>query len=1061
MKRMMMLAAAAFSVALAATGDVVVKTERLNPADAKWNFKTIPRPSKSDAANGAKVEFVGNAPDRQSGAPTGLTDGILPRVGNHPAGYSFFSNENSAPGSMLMDLGRATAIAQINSYSWHEHPPAQGARAPQVFALYGSAAANPDPKNPSAPEWTKIADVDTRPNKTGEDWGGQYGTSIGDAGKTIGTFRWLLWVSQATMSPKESPVHTHSFFCELDVHTPETLAKAGDAELAEQRLKEIVVVFKTHFDIGYHDFPSNIVKRYQTSFTDGALKLIDASRKLPADLQFTWTIPGWPMEQMAGPGQTPERRERALQAIKEGRFAVHALPFSIQTESLDLEDLVRGLTFSADLARSVGIEIPRAAKMTDVPCHTWVIPTLLKHAGVNFLHIGCNGASHNIAVPPLYWWEGPDGSRVLTAFSGDYGTGLFPPDSWPYRTWLAMEMTGDNQGPPTDAQVENIRGRVAKQFPDVKLKFGKMEDFYDAIIAEHNTNIPVVRADTPDTWIHGFESMPIETKVAWNTRPLETTAGILDTQLRAAGLSSPTPLAPQLAKAYEQSLLYGEHTFGMYGSSPGGFWYGDAWKKERANGRYKRFEAIFDAKRDYAHYAARIATNAVAERMTMLAKNVAFDGPRVVVFNPLPWKRSGNVETPNGLFFAKDVPACGYRTYTRPKSYDASSDAATMIKNYFFRLRVDPSTGGIFSLTDAKTGRGLIANRTGQYLHERFCATNVMAFYHAYAKVPTSWAVNDFGKPGMPGVDKSPYAQIVLTNWNVSHQQSALANSITLRCDNAAPLAKSVTLKYTLYNERPYLDVEWRIDDKTPDPMPEGGWLAFPFAIEKPVFKLTRVGSIIDPAMDIIAGGNRTLLCLNSSMTVTGPDGYGVGLCPLDSPLVSLGEPGLWRYSDTYIPTAANVFVNLYNNEWNTNFPLWQDGSWNSVVRIWVVNAADGAEKNLITPGWESRSPLIADIADGPGGKLPAENSGLSLSRRGVLVTAFGPDPYSDKTVLRLWEQAGESGACEVILPAGMRASHAIPVNLRGEPAGDAIAISGGAFRVRLSAFAPASFRLE
>ena len=96
------------------------------------------------------------------------------------------------------------------------------------------------------------------------------------------------------------------------------------------------------------------------------------------------------MEQMAGAGQTPDRREKVLQAIKEGRFAVHALPFSLETETLDLEDLVRGMTFSADLARSVGIDIPRAAKMTDVPCHTWIVPTLLKHAG---REVSCTSAA--------------------------------------------------------------------------------------------------------------------------------------------------------------------------------------------------------------------------------------------------------------------------------------------------------------------------------------------------------------------------------------------------------------------------------------------------------------------------------------------------------------------------------------------------------------------------------------------------------------------------------------------------------------------------------------------
>jgi alpha-mannosidase len=55
--------------------------------------------------------------------------------------------------------------------------------------------------------------------------------------------------------------------------------------------------------------------------------------------------------------------------------------------------------------------------MTDVPEHTWMMATLLKHAGIDFMMIGCNGASAPLKVPLLYWWQGPDGSRVLTFYS--------------------------------------------------------------------------------------------------------------------------------------------------------------------------------------------------------------------------------------------------------------------------------------------------------------------------------------------------------------------------------------------------------------------------------------------------------------------------------------------------------------------------------------------------------------------------------------------------------------------------------------------------------------------
>ncbi len=570
--------------------------------------------------------------------------------------------------------------------------------------------------------------------------------------------------------------------------------------------------------------------------------------------------------------------------------------------------------------------------------------------------------------------------------------------------------------------------------------------------------------------------------------PLEGAVAMLDTELRAADVNPPS-LAQPLARAYENSLLYGEHTFGYYGTQPGGFWFGDEWKQKLADGAYDRFLKSFEDKSDYIRTTANILTNALDDRMRLLAQNVDVDGPRIVVFNPLPWRRSGEVEVqlPEGdwtglrdltsgrilklsavdgrtlRFVAGDVPPAGYKTFQPVAgaiTQETVSSSAGMIENKFFRLKVDAARGGLVSFVDLKTGRELIAardeNSFGSYWYERFASTNVDDFVKSYCRR----FVSDFGKPGMPGPDKSPYAALSLTNWTVAMQASPLAKTIILRSADAAPLAKAVTLKYTLYDSQPYLDVEWVVEDKTPNPIPEGGWLCFPFAIDQPKFQLSRLGSLIDPAKDILEGGNRHLLCLNSGLTITGRDGYGVGLCPLDSPLVSLDQPGLWKFSRHGAPGRSRVFVNLYNNQWNTNFRLWQSGSWNSRVRIWTFRGAN-PEKNLITPAWEARSPLLAVSGSGPHGKLPVTKTGLSLSRRGVLVTLFGPDPYSGRTLLRVWEQAGNSGSLAVKLPAGFRAARALPVNLRGQPAGDPLNITGGSFSFKLAAFAPASFQLE
>lgn len=57
-------------------------------------------------------------------------------------------------------------------------------------------------------------------------------------------------------------------------------------------LREVIVVFKTHFDIGYTDMASNVVQRYRTKMIDDALKVVDQNRSLPPDEQFVSTIPG-------------------------------------------------------------------------------------------------------------------------------------------------------------------------------------------------------------------------------------------------------------------------------------------------------------------------------------------------------------------------------------------------------------------------------------------------------------------------------------------------------------------------------------------------------------------------------------------------------------------------------------------------------------------------------------------------------------------------------------------------------------------------------------------------
>src|SRR5208337_3834487 len=91
-----------------------------------------------------------------------------------------------------------------------------------------------------------------------------------------------------------------------------------------------------------------------------------------------------------------------------------------------------------------------------------------------------------------------------------------------------------------------------------------------------------------------------------------------------------------------------------------------------------------------------------------------------------------------------------------------------------------------------------------------------------------------------------------------------------------------------------------------------------------------------------------------------------------------------------------------------------------------------------------------------------AERSPPRPIGRRLLVTAFGPNPYGEGTVLRFWEQAGDGGEFAVHLPRGMMVGTAQPCDLRGQPIGAPIAVSRhGVFSVKIRSMAPASFILS
>jgi alpha-mannosidase len=75
-------------------------------------------------------------------------------------------------------------------------------------------------------------------------------------------------------------------------------------------LETVIIVYKTHFDIGYSETVQQVVHDYRTSMTDRVLEAIDKNSSQPKDKQFVWTVSGWPMKQILWEGQAPERGKK-------------------------------------------------------------------------------------------------------------------------------------------------------------------------------------------------------------------------------------------------------------------------------------------------------------------------------------------------------------------------------------------------------------------------------------------------------------------------------------------------------------------------------------------------------------------------------------------------------------------------------------------------------------------------------------------------------------------------------------------------------------------------------
>lgn len=909
---------------------------------------------------------------------------------------------------------------------------------------------------------------------------------------------------------------------------------------------KIILVFKTHFDIGFTDLATRVIDSFHARMLPKVVQTCLETQSLGPSLHYVWTMPSWPLLQTLFPpihaepgtngnrpvkeGEEADILETGRRLAMEGQIAWHALPFTTHTEACGLEDYIRGLLFSRTLSELFG-RWPVSAKMTDVPGHTWILPTLLARAGIRFLHLGCNSSSTPPDVPPLFFWEGPDGSRVLTMYSSmGYGTPLVPPPDWTFPTWLALMQTNDNVGPQSASAIEGMIATIRQRLPDADIRTGTLDDFYGDMSRCDLSAIPVVRKDLADTWIHGAGSYPVETAMIRSARNrLTETEKLISIGSLTGRADDRTGRGERISlrEAYEQAILFGEHTWGLDVKSTLG--YGREYEKgrfmaQRDTEPYRRIEESWAEQRGYARAMQGVLDALAPEALDSLAAAMPVAGRRHVVANGCGWSRQAVVdlgpadpagtgplveadtgvpveswvESGHRMARVKDLPPLGYMTLavrdpdgetgttegppvggtpgTEPIRHEEGDEGQAILSNPWLRVVVSGKRGGIVSLVDRRNGREWVDDTgdgvLGAYSYDIIGFGTITEFIRSYSYRFFDWSVNDYGRMGYPfdAADETFSAADfrLRTETGRDYVRATLTGELSGRSVEAFGNASRLRMTITLPQDEPYLDIRLDLSGKQATPMVEAAHLSFPFRMAAPRCRINKLGSIVDPASDIARNANHQLYCCEHWIDLEDESG-GMTLLPLDTPLLSLGTKGIYKFRGNSVESAPKIHANLFNTSWGSNFPQWIEGDMSFRFRL-VPRTEPFEAARVFRQALDTVLPVLAGSAPGQAvdGRAPGQKAALGQQAApplrvnlldpvpGMAVLSLKQAEDRDGLILRLRDIEGREREVDLVcLVPGLQVQ---PVDLVERPVGDRQA--GGRIRFVAAPFGLHGFRL-
>ena len=752
------------------------------------------------------------------------------------------------------------------------------------------------------------------------------------------------------------------------------------------------------------------------------------------------------------------------QRVKEGRWEmVGGMWVEPDLNMPDGESQVRQLLVGKRYFQSrFGVDV-RIGWNPDSFGYNWQLPQIYKRSGVDYFVTQKMAWNDTNQLPlKLFWWQAPDGSRVLAYFPHGYGNDIEPIDmaqAFAHARQLNPGTTemmhlygvGDHGGGPTRAMLDAGDLWLAPDKAFAQLNYGDAGSFFAAVenkldtahapvwnyqtLAAGNTQLPAPPA--------GQWSLPV-----WNDELyFEYHRGVMTSQ--AAHKRNMRESEEQMLDAEKWSSLAW-----LRGTPYPASQLNEAWKKvlfnqfhDLAAGSgigviYKDAQKDYDLVRFTADAATAQATNDLAASIDTQSHS---QGTPVLVFNPLAWQRTDlaafTVQLPdaasaievvdaagkvlaaesspkdaathtfNVRAVVPDVPSLGYTlVYVRPaaavssqQGIEVSPDRHTL-ENQFFRLTIDPKTGCITSLINKQTSYDAIAHGG--------CGNLLQAFVDT-PRDYDAWNID-------AGFDK------VFTNLD-------MVDSVELAEDNALRAVVRVTRHWqastfvqdiTLYNGLPRVDIVTDIDWHERHKLLKA---AFPLAassahatyeipygsIERPT---TRNNSVEEAKFEVPALRWADLGDARNGFSLINESKYGYDT-----------KGNVLRLSLLRSPTSPDPEADQGHQHFS--YALYPHaGTWQQALTV--------------RQGYDYNYRLTAMQVTPHAGSGPASLSFVKAEPENVVVTAMKKTEDGDGLLVRFYEWAGKGGNITLTLPPGIVS--ATVANLMEKPEGPPLAISAG-----------------